>query len=118
MSKKVGRGAAPKSSPAYLKSNFKVGDRVLVVDIPDSDKDPNADLKSPEAREMRTAELFRFCIGRTFTVNGFGRYGHVELRVGQNREVRKKFGWSHTIWMEPEFLKLVKRKATLTGTRG
>ena len=111
-------GAARKSSPAYLKSNFKVGDRALVIDIPEDTKDPKADLKSPEAREMRTAELFRFCLGRTFTVYGFGQYGHVELRVGQNRDVRKKFGWSHTIWIEPEFLKLVRRKQRLSRTRG
>ncbi|HEX6802503.1 MAG TPA: hypothetical protein VF133_02400 [Terriglobales bacterium] len=110
-------GAARKSSPAYLKLNFNVGDRVLVIDIPEDTKDPKADLKSPEAREMRTAELFRFCLGKTFTVYGWGRYGHIELRVGRNREVRQNFGWSHTIWIEPEFLKLVKRKATNTRTR-
>jgi hypothetical protein len=100
-------GAARKSSPTYLESDFKVGDRVLVIDIPEDTKNPKADLKSPEAREMRTAALFRFCLGKTFTVYGFGRYGHVELRAGQNREVRKKFGWSHTVWIEPEFLKRV-----------
>lgn len=107
--KRAKGGAAPKSSPAYLNSDFKVGDRVLVIDIPEDTKDPKADLKSPEAREMRTAELFRFCLGKTFTVYGFGRYGHVELRAGQNREVRKKFGWSETIWIEPEFLEIVKK---------
>ena len=93
------------TSPAYLKSNFKVGDRVRIIEIPEDTKDPKADLKSSGAREMRTAELFRFCLGRTFTVYGFGRYGHIELRVGMNREVRKGFDWSHTIWIEPEFLK-------------
>jgi hypothetical protein len=100
-------GAARKGSPSYLKSDFKIGDRVLVIDIPEDTKDRKADLKSAEAREMRTAELFRFSLGKRFTVYGFGRYGHVELRVGQNREVRNKFGWSHTIWIEPVFLKRV-----------
>jgi hypothetical protein len=65
-------GAARKSSPSYLKSDFKVGDRVLVIDIPEDTKDRKADLKSPEAREMRTAELFRFCLGKTFTVMVLG----------------------------------------------
>ncbi len=48
-----------------------------VIDIPEDTedtKDPKADLVSSEAREMRTAGLFRFCLGRTFTVYGFGRY--------------------------------------------
>ena len=116
--KKTRGEAARKSSPAYLKSNFKVGDRVRVIDIPEDTKDPNADLVSPEALEMRTAELFRFCLGRTFTVYGFERYGHVELRVGQNRDVRKRFGWSHTIWIEPEFLKLVRASSAAPRTRG
>jgi hypothetical protein len=80
---------------------------VRVIDIPEDTKDLEADLVSSEAREMRTAELFRFCLGRKFTVYGFGRYGHVELRVGQNGEVRKKFGRWHTVWIEPEFLKRV-----------
>ena len=105
--KRARAGAARKSSPANHNSDFKVGDRVLVIDIPEDTKDPRADLKSAKAREMRTAELFRFCLGKTFTVYGFGRYGHVELRVGQNRDVRKKFGRSHAIWIEPEFLKRV-----------
>jgi len=108
--KRAKGGAARKSSPAYLKSEFKIGDRVRVIDVPEDTKDPKADLVSSEAREMRTAELFRFCFGRTFTVYGFGRFGHVELRVGQNRAVRKKFGWSHAIWIEPEFLKRVSRQ--------
>ena len=105
--KRAKGGAARKSSPNYLKSDFKIGDRVRVLEIPEDLKDRKADLRSPEAREMRTAELFRFCLGRTFTVYGFGRYGHAELRVGQNREVRKNFDWSDTIWIEPEFLKRV-----------
>ena len=97
-------GSARKSSPAYLKSNFKIGDRVRVIEIPEDTKDPKVDLKSAEAREMRTAELFRFCLGCEFTVRGFGQYGHVELEVGDDSSVRKKFGRFNTIWIEPEFL--------------
>ena len=105
--KRVKGGAARKSSPTRLKSKFKIGDRVRILDIPEETKDPKADLKSSEARQMRTAELFRFCLGRIFTVYGFERYGHVELRVGNSPAVRKEFGWSHTIWIEPEFLERV-----------
>jgi hypothetical protein len=83
--KKVGGGAARKSSPIRLKSKFKAGDRVRVVDIPEDTKDPSADLKSLEAREMRTAELFRFCLGRVFTIYGFHRYGFVELESARAR---------------------------------
>jgi hypothetical protein len=113
-------GAARESSPKYLRSKFKVGDRVRVIDVPDDLKDADFDRKHDDGQEwkLRTGELFRFCLGRVFTVYGFGRYGHVELEVGRNRGVRKKFGWSDTIWIEPEFLKLVRSERTLSRTRG
>ena len=79
------------------------------MDIPEDLKDPNYDLKDDDHREMRTAELFRFCLGREFTVQGFGKYGHVELRSDKNRAVRAKFGRWHSVWVEPEFLKRVRR---------
>jgi hypothetical protein len=68
-----------------------------------------------EHREMRTGELFRFCLGREFAIRDFGRYGTIELEVGANRAVRKEFGKYHTIWMEPEFLKVVRKKRTTKG---
>jgi uncharacterized protein YifN (PemK superfamily) len=52
-----------------------------------------------------------------FTVYGFGRYGHIELEAGRNREVRKKFGRSGTIWIEPEFLKQVGRQRLKARTQ-
>jgi hypothetical protein len=110
--------AARKSSPSYLKSDFKIGDRVRVLDIPQDLKDPNYDAKHDDGEEweMRTGELFRFCLGRAFTIYGFGRYGHVELWVGRNQDVRKQFGPGHSIEIEPEFLKRVsKRKKTQKG---
>ena len=117
--KEVRGGAARKSSPKYLKSNFEVGDRVRVLDIPGDLKDPNYDAKHDDGEEwkMRTGELFRFCVGRVFTVYGFGRYGHVELRVDRSPVVRRN-GFSGTIWIEPEFLKLVRRKSVVSRTRG
>ena len=52
---------------------------------------------------MRTAELFRFCLGREFAIEAFNQYGYAELSVDEDRGVRKKFGLN-TIWIEPKFL--------------
>ncbi|MFY9903516.1 MAG: hypothetical protein WAM43_00255 [Terriglobales bacterium] len=102
-SKPGAKGAARKGSSSRL----KVGDRVRIVDISADLKDPNFDLKNAEHREMRTAELFRFCLGREFVIQEFDPYGHAELQVGEDRGVRRKFGRSHSIWMEPEFLERI-----------
>ena len=90
------------------KLGLEIGDRVRIIDISPDLKDPNYDSKDAERREMRTAELFRFCMDRVFTIYGFGRYGFVELEVSKSPVVRKKFGLN-TIWIEPEFLKLVRK---------
>ena len=98
-------GLLAKGSPSHHSKHFAVGDRVRVVNIPADLRYPRYDLKDADHREMRTAELFRFCIGREFTVQGVDKYGYVELRADKNRAVRAKFGWGHSIWVEPEFLK-------------
>ena len=90
---------------------LEIGDRVRITDISSDLKDPRYDLKDAEHREMRTAELFRFCLGRVFTIYGFGRHGYVELEVSKSPDVRKKFGLN-TIWIEPEFLKRVRKRKT------
>jgi hypothetical protein len=100
--KKRGKGGAP----ARI-SSFKVGDRVRIVEIAEYLKDPKYDLKDDGYREMRTAELFRFCIGREFTIKDFDQYGHAEIDASADRAVRKEFGKYHSIWSEPEFLELV-----------
>jgi hypothetical protein len=89
---------------------LEVGDRVRIIDISADLKDPGYDSKHDECREMRTGELFRFCVGRVFTVYGFDRYGNVELHAGNSSAVRKKFGKWHSIWSEPKFLKLVRKR--------
>jgi hypothetical protein len=89
---------------------LKAGDRVRILGIPDNLKDPNYDLKDPERREMRSAELFRFCVGRVFTIQDFDRYGFAELEVGNSPAVRETFGKYQTIWIEPELLKRVARR--------
>ncbi len=109
MSKKRKNEAGSKK-PASLDRCFRLGDRVRIVDISPELKDLNYDLRNnAEAREMRTAELFRFCLGRVFTVRGFGRYGTVEFEVGNSPAVREKFGKQQTIWSEPGFLRLVSK---------
>jgi len=100
------KGAARKSSSSR---KLRIGDRVRVVDIPSGFKDPNHDLKEDDEHwEMRTAELFRFCLGRVFAIQAFNQYGYAELSVDKDRSVRKKFGLN-TIWIEPEFLARVRQ---------
>jgi hypothetical protein len=116
MSKTRNKASTKRTAAAIARKNrvmrrrlgFEIGDRVRIIDISSDLKDPSYDQKDAEHREMRTAELFRFCLGRVFTIYGFGRYGHVELEVSKSPAVRKRFGLN-TIWMEPEFLKRVRK---------
>jgi hypothetical protein len=108
-SKRERDGAALKSSPAQHRRKFKVGDWVRIVDISDALKDPKYDLKNSDSREMRTGELFRFCMGRKFQVRGFQK-AWVELEASDDPAVRRKFGKWHTIWIEPEFLERVGKR--------
>jgi hypothetical protein len=90
------------------KLGLGIGDRVLITDISSDFKDPGYALQDADHREMRTAELFRFCVGRVFTIHGFGRW-YVELEVTKSPVVRKKFGLN-TIWIEPEFVKRIRKR--------
>jgi hypothetical protein len=99
--KRNGTGAARKGSPKSHEAELKVGDWVRIVNISGDLKNPKYDLKDPE---MRTAELFRYCVGRKFLIRGFDRYKNIELEVSDDAAVRKRFGKFHTIWCEPEFV--------------
>jgi len=57
---------------------------------------------------MRTGELFRFCVGRKFTIHGFDRYGYLELQVDDDPVVKRKFGLNG-IWVEPQFVELISK---------
>ncbi len=117
-SKTKSKSATRKATESFASKNrrtranlgLEIGDRIRILDIPPHLKDPSYDLKDDDHREMRTAELFRFCLGREFTVQDFGRYGTVELDAGANREVRREFGKYQTIWLEPGQLKIVRKK--------
>lgn len=105
-------GAARKSRSSR---NLKIGDRVRIIEIPSGFKDPNYDRKDDgDHWKMRTAELFRFCLGREFTIQAFDQYGHAELSVDKDRSVRKKFGLN-TIWIEPEFIARVRKAKKLSS---
>ena len=72
------------------KNKFAIGDRVEVIGVPSITFPPGA------RDEMGTKKLFKSMVGKVYTVRGFGKYGHVELKP-----TRKD-----TVWIEPEFLKL------------
>ena len=57
---------------------------------------------------MRTGELFRFCVGRKFVIQGFNRYGYLELQVDDDPVVKRKFGLN-SIWVEPQFVELISK---------
>lgn len=82
---------------------IKVGDTVRLVRIIEPREITDTD------NEMRTTELFRFCVGREFTVYGFDEYGHVELRPSEDADIEREFGSLHTIWIEPECVAVTKR---------
>ncbi len=84
---------------------FRMADVVELVDIPSDLKE----LGKPDDKELRTAELFRFCLGRQFGIRGFNQYGFCELEVSDDKQVSRRFGKWHTIWIEPHFLKLVNK---------
>src|SRR5258708_7563443 len=68
-----------------LGRKFRVGDLVTVVEIP-------SDLT--DAAGIGTPMVFKRARGKIFRVEGFGKYGHIELKVTKR----------DTIWIEPEFV--------------
>jgi hypothetical protein len=83
------------------KRKFRVGDKVRVIGVP-SITFP-ASLKD----EMGTMKLFKRMVGRVYTVQGFDKYGHIEL-------------WPkrlECVWIEPELVKLRARKSKKKQSR-
>ena len=76
---------------------FKIGDMVTVTQIP-------PDLH--DAAAISTPELFACVLGKTLRIDGFGRYGHLELNVLDDGSQAPDY-CHHTIWIEPEFVKAV-----------
>ena len=69
---------------------FRVGDLVRVVEIPTNLKDP---------AKIGTPKVFERAKGKTFRIEGFDPYGHIELVVTKR----------DTIWIEPEFVVRVEK---------
>ncbi len=73
---------------------LKVGDKVRVTGYRPATYAPGV------VDELGTEALFRHMVGRRYTVRGFDRYGHVELRPRR----------LDTVWIEPDLVALVKRR--------
>ena len=57
--------------------------------------------------KLGTEDLFKSMIGKGYTVKGFDEYGYVELYPKRTR-------W---VWVEPEFLRLRRKKAGCANAR-
>jgi len=91
-----GKRANRKSGLQYLamRRKFDVGDKVKVVGMSPVTYAPGV------KDEMGTEKLFKSMLGKVYTVQGFDRYGNVELHPKR----------LNSVWVEPEFLKLRARK--------
>jgi hypothetical protein len=83
------------------KRQFRVGDKVRVIGM------PKISISEELEAELGTKKLFKRMVGKVYTVQGFDEYGHVELHPK-----RLNHGW-----IEPEFLKLRKRKPSRPRSR-
>ncbi len=73
---------------------YTIGDLVTIVRIPPA---------LPDDTEMKTKRVFEICIGKTYTIQAFDEYGHIELAVGKDVD-HIIGGFMNTIWIEPEFV--------------
>jgi hypothetical protein len=65
------------------------GDFVRIIKIPE-------DVLQPQSPKD-TKQIFKKALGKTFRVEGFGKYGHIELQVGKKLKPRT----FDVIWIEP-----------------
>jgi hypothetical protein len=73
---------------------FKVGDIVRVVKVPPSLHD---------AAGIGTPEVFADAVGKTFRIEGFSEYGHLELFVRRDGTADDGHPLD-SIWIEPGFV--------------
>ena len=73
------------------KRPFKIGHKVRVNRLPVITFAPGV------KDELGTAKLFRYMLGKVYTVRGYDKYGFVELEPRRLQD---------TVWIEPDFLKL------------
>ena len=79
---------------------FRVGDIVKIIKIPSGLTDPAG---------IGTAKVFRRALGKTFRIEGFHTYGHIEIIVREHRRSPNRYQ-SDTIWIEPEFVRLAETR--------
>lgn len=76
------------------REKYKVGDKIRVTGYRPGVYPPGFE------DEMGTEELFQSLVGRRYTIQGFDDYGNIELRPRRG----------HTVWIEPNLVRLVRRK--------
>ena len=79
---------------------FKLDDRVRVMKTPVMDSTWDED----------TIRIFKLVVGHTFKVRGFNAVGFLELWARDDGSPGRHSGSRHTVWIEPECLKLVGRR--------
>jgi len=78
-----------------MRRKFRVGDKVKVVGMSPVTFAPGV------KDELGTEKLFKSMVRKVYTVQGFDRYGYVELHPKR----------LNSVWVEPESLKLRARKS-------
>ncbi|MGB2665374.1 MAG: hypothetical protein WAK48_15315 [Candidatus Acidiferrum sp.] len=78
-----------------MSKKFRIGDKVKVVGMSPVTFPPGV------KDDLGTEKLFKSMIGRVYTVQGFDKYGNVELEPKR----------LNTVWVDPELLKLRTRKS-------
>ncbi len=81
------------TSGYMAKPKLKIGDLVKVIKYRPGKYAPGVQ------DELSTEKLFKSMVGKSYRIEGFDRYGHLELRP-------KKLD---TVWIEPDLVKLVAR---------
>jgi len=77
-----------------LRSKFRIGDVIRVTCVPYA-------VKRDGPAETRS--VFKRAVGKTFVVQGFGRYGHIQLDISKIQKL-------DTIWIEPDCVELFRRR--------
>jgi hypothetical protein len=77
----------------------RIGDSVLVLTVPDSVR----------GMALVSRRAFRLAVGHQFKVRGRDECGCLELRIGRVAD-RVLGGFMHTIWIEPECVRVVRRR--------
>ena len=79
-----------------MRRKFKIGDKVKVIGYRPGVYPPGV------KDELGTEKLFRYMVGRIYTVKGFDKYGDVKLEPRRFKD---------TVWIEPDLLKLRAQQA-------